>query len=211
MSRYAPLSFACALVLCLALPGLSQYARAQTPKVDAGARPTAMPQTGITTQKPGTAAPASPARGKAEERMFKDVPADSALYAAVSDLQQQGVLLNYPEGYFRGRRPLTYYEFSIAVARTVKDWDALTLAPDGKTMQTVVAVPRSLSHDQAQTLLNVWTEIRADVAAAGFGQAKTNLIIRTLRAYVNLLTNTLPDFTLHIGMNPGGSKKEQKQ
>lgn len=214
MPRCAPLLFACGLPLCLALSALAVRAYPQTQNSDAKTPVAKVPQTDAAAQKPISAAPAKPAKAKAEDRMFKDVPADSPLYAAVTDLQQQGVLLNYPEGYFRGRRPLTYYEFSIAAARTVKDWDALTLAPDGKALQTVIAVPRSLTRDQAQTLLNVWTDIRADVAACGFGAAKTNLIIRTLRAYINLLTNTPPDFTLHTGMNFGGpkdgSKKEQK-
>ena len=215
MSRCVSPLFACAFILYLAMPALPACAHPQTQNADAKTPAAKLPQTDAAEQKPVPNAPVKPAKAKAEDRIFKDVPADSPLYAAVADLQQQGVLLNYPEGYFRGRRPLTYYEFSIAAARTVKDWDALTLAPDGKTMQTVVAVPRSLSRDQAQALLNVWTELRADVAASGFGAAKTNLIIRTLRAYINLLTNTPPDFTLHTGINSGGlkdgPKKEQKQ
>ncbi len=210
MLHRASLPFACAFILCLAWSALPTCVRAQTQNSDVSARTAKTSQTDGA-QKPGSAAPAKPVKGKAEDRTFKDVPADSPLYAALADLQQQGVLLNYPEGYFRGRRPLTYYEFGIAAVRIVKDWDVLTLAPDGKTLQVVVAVPRNLPRDQAQTLLNVWTSLRAEAAASNFGTAKTNLIIRTLQAYLNLLTTNSPAKpALSINANPNLSK-EQKQ
>ena len=192
MPRRSSLSFACAFTACLALPALSAHCCPQTQNADAKTLSAKIRQGDAAQQKSAVSAPTKPVPGKAEDRMFKDVPADSPLYAATAELQAQGVLTNYPEGYFRGRRPLTYYEFGIAAQRTVKDWDVLTLAPGGKTLEAVVAVPRNLSREQAQALLNVWTEVRPEIAATKFGAAKTNLIIRTLQAYVNLLAKSAP-------------------
>lgn len=212
MSRVSPASFACALTLSLFLPALSAHALPQTQGGDVKP-PTSAPQNNAALNEGGT--PVNPnlekrtgkQATKDPDRMFKDVPSDSPLYASVNSLQQQGILTNYPEGYFRGRRPLTYYEFGIAAQRTVKGWDVMTLAPDGKTLQSVVALPRkSLSLEQAQALLSVWTEVRPEIAATSFGAAKTNLIIRTLQAYVNLLAKNPNKFG---GMIFGGQRPKE--
>ena len=195
MFRCSSLSRACAFTVCLALPAFAAPARPQTQNANAKTLTARTSQTESIAQKPAPTAAAKSSldkMDKAENRKFNDVPTDSPLYAAVAALQTQGVLTNYPEGYFRGHRPLTYYELGIAVSRTVKDWDGMTLAPDGKTLQSVIVLPRNLSREQAQMLLDAWTALRDDVAASGFGAAKTNLIVRTLQAYVNLLAKSVP-------------------
>ncbi len=49
--------------------------------------------------------------------LFEDVSRKHWAYAAVTALQAQGVLKGYPPGYFQGRRPLTRYEFAVAIER----------------------------------------------------------------------------------------------
>lgn len=51
---------------------------------------------------------------------FKDVPSDHWAYQAVTDLQGKGVITGYPDGYFRGKRTLTRYEFAIALYRALQ-------------------------------------------------------------------------------------------
>jgi hypothetical protein len=55
---------------------------------------------------------------------FSDVPTNHWAYAAIQQLQADGLIEGYPGGYFKGNRPLTRYELAVAVARldkSVKD------------------------------------------------------------------------------------------
>lgn len=51
---------------------------------------------------------------------FRDVPADHWAYEAVESLRKAGILIGYPDGYFRGKRTLTRYEFAVALDRALK-------------------------------------------------------------------------------------------
>lgn len=53
--------------------------------------------------------------------MFADVPTDHWAYQAVNSLQEQGIVIGYPDGTFGGRRAMTRYEFAVATARLL-DW-----------------------------------------------------------------------------------------
>jgi len=57
------------------------------------------------------------APAKAQE--LKDLDTKHWAYEATSELQQKGILLGYPDGYFRGKRMLTRYEFAIALKRAL--------------------------------------------------------------------------------------------
>ena len=56
---------------------------------------------------------------KQSDRIFQDVPSSSFAYFALTALQQDGVLLGYPDHYFDGRRILTRYEFAVAIKRVL--------------------------------------------------------------------------------------------
>ncbi len=67
---------------------------------------------------------------------FADVPTDHWAYASVDTLQKAGVVIGYPDGTYGGRRPMTRYEFAVAIARllsqlgTVKPGDLSALRTD---------------------------------------------------------------------------------
>src|SRR5512147_393700 len=48
---------------------------------------------------------------------YDDVPRDHWAYNALDYLTERGVLEGYPDGFFKGDRTLTRYEFAQAVAR----------------------------------------------------------------------------------------------
>ncbi|MEI6916308.1 MAG: S-layer homology domain-containing protein, partial [Armatimonadota bacterium] len=48
---------------------------------------------------------------------FADVPVDHWSYEAVSQLQEKGVVIGYPDGTFSGKRAMTRYEFALALSR----------------------------------------------------------------------------------------------
>jgi len=51
---------------------------------------------------------------------FKDVDKNHWAYDALETLRSKGILIGYPDGYFRGRRTLTRYEFAVALDRALK-------------------------------------------------------------------------------------------
>lgn len=52
---------------------------------------------------------------------FTDVPTDHWAYDAVNQLQEDGIIIGYPDGTFGGKRTITRYEFAVALAR-LTDW-----------------------------------------------------------------------------------------
>lgn len=55
----------------------------------------------------------------AQDNPLKDVPPNHWAYKAVTQLQQDGIVQGYPDGYFKGQRPLTRYEMAVVVARAM--------------------------------------------------------------------------------------------
>jgi len=52
--------------------------------------------------------------------MFKDLDTSHWAYAATESLRSKGIVIGYPDGYFRGKRTLTRYEFAVALDRALK-------------------------------------------------------------------------------------------
>jgi len=50
---------------------------------------------------------------------FADVPVDHWAYEAVSQLQEKGIVIGYPDGTFGGKRAMTRYEFALALSRAM--------------------------------------------------------------------------------------------
>jgi hypothetical protein len=57
-----------------------------------------------------------PANAQAADA-FKDLDPNHWAYKAVTELQEKKILEGYPDGYFRGKRTLTRYEFAVAIKR----------------------------------------------------------------------------------------------
>jgi hypothetical protein len=68
-----------------------------------------------------------------DTKPFQDVPNTHWAYEAVTELQQKGILQGYPEGYFRGKRTLTRYEFAVALQRALKSIPAPLKGDTGPT------------------------------------------------------------------------------
>jgi len=59
----------------------------------------------------------------ADTDSYEDVPKDHWAYNALDYLTEEGVLEGYPDGYFKGDRTLTRYEFAQAIARLLDTID----------------------------------------------------------------------------------------
>jgi hypothetical protein len=64
----------------------------------------------------------------AQSQPFADVPSSHWAYAAVNRLAETGIIEGYPDGYFKGDKMLTRYEFAIAIARAL-DWAQVQFQP----------------------------------------------------------------------------------
>jgi hypothetical protein len=57
---------------------------------------------------------------QAQANAFKDVPPNSWAYQAIAALAADGVIEGYPDGTFKGARPLTRYEAAVIVERAIE-------------------------------------------------------------------------------------------
>lgn len=64
------------------------------------------------------------------EALFTLVPSDHWAYKAFSYLQRHGMLRSYPPDFFSGKELHNRYEFAVAVARLLDDFDGRELDPD---------------------------------------------------------------------------------
>src|SRR5437899_4316843 len=64
----------------------------------------------------------APAWGQNPPDMFKDLDPNHWAYAATESLRAKGIVIGYPDGYFRGKRTLTRYEFAVALDRALKQF-----------------------------------------------------------------------------------------
>jgi S-layer homology domain len=88
-------------------------------QADPGARDASPPPAAVS--QSATPAPAA--------ARFADVPANHWAYAALQQLQADGLVDGYPGGYFKGQRPLTRYEAAAIVARVVTRLEGELSAP----------------------------------------------------------------------------------
>jgi len=65
---------------------------------------------------------------------FSDVPANHWAYQAIQSLAADGLIEGYPEGRFKGDRPLTRYEMAVLIARVIAK--VQTMTPAGYASRT---------------------------------------------------------------------------
>ena len=63
------------------------------------------------------------------QQPFSDVPLDHWAYNAVNKLAEQGLIEGYPNGTFKGKQPLTRYEFAQALARLMDRVESMAKTP----------------------------------------------------------------------------------
>lgn len=79
----------------------------------------------------GAVALAPPAQAQAAP--FADTPTNHWAYEAVQNLAKRGIVIGYPDGTFGGKRPMTRYEFAVAIDRMLRTIDEMTKAAAGNT------------------------------------------------------------------------------
>jgi len=112
--------------------------------------------------------------------MFKDVPTDHWAYQATENLRQKGIVIGYPDGYFRGKRTLTRYEFAVAIDRLLKQTtrdiqagpagakgDPGPPGPQGPAGPAGPAGPPGVTPQELADIRRLANEFRDELAALG--------------------------------------------
>jgi hypothetical protein len=118
---------------------------------------------------------------------FADVPANSWAYQAIEQLHADGLIQGYPDGYFKGNRPLTRYEIAVLTQR-VSDKLEADLADASKAAKVnsddIVLVRRLLDTYGAdlaevkQTLAKTQAQVDANTAQLKRTQLHVTYILR---------------------------------
>ncbi|MBC8134636.1 MAG: S-layer homology domain-containing protein [Fibrella sp.] len=113
---------------------------------------------------------------------FSDVPTDHWAYQAVQKLKDAGVVEGYPDKTYGGPRPMTRYEFAIAIARLMDRFPVVP--PDVATKGDIEALRAQLAgfatKDEVAALRSLINEFRAELERLGQD-------IKTLNDKVNAL------------------------
>ena len=110
--------------------------------------------------------------------MFKDVDTSHWAYPAVESLRSKNIVVGYPDGYFRGKRTLTRYEFAVALDRALKSipnnpggvGPQGPQGPQGEKGETGPAGPQGppgMTPEEVATLRRLAEEFRNELAALG--------------------------------------------
>lgn len=96
----------------------------------------------------------------AQGTAYDDVPTDHWAYNALDYLTERGVLEGYPDGFFKGDRTLTRYEFAQAIARLLDTIDATN--PD-EQIRIMAETLRAEFSDQLAELTRKQDELSAQM------------------------------------------------
>jgi len=143
--------------------------------------------------------------------MFKDVPSDHWAYQAVENLRKAGIVIGYPDGYFRGKRTLTRYEFAVALDRALAELDkrikGLPTTPRDITPQKGdkgdkgdkgepgPPGPPGVTPEELANLRRLATEFRDELAALGNN-------MRAVMARLDQLAKEIADLRARIDRMP---------
>ena len=64
-------------------------------------------------------------QAKAQAAPFLDTPTNHWAYEAVQNLAKRGIVIGYPDGTYGGKRPMTRYEFAVAINRMLLTLDEI--------------------------------------------------------------------------------------
>ena len=99
---------------------------------------------------------------------FADVPTDHWAYQSVDTLQKAGIVIGYPDGTYGGRRPMTRYEFAVAIARLLAQMNKPAAPFDPSGLEAQIASNKA-AIDALTALVNGFqpelTRLGVDVAA----------------------------------------------
>lgn len=127
------------------------------------------------------------AQGRAPD-MFIDADRSHWAYDAMEKLREKNIVWGYPDGYFRGKRVLTRYEFVVALERALESVSAMQgpagpqgpqgpagpQGPQGPQGPAGPQGPSGVAPEDLATLKRLVDEFKAELAARGNDIARIN-------------------------------------
>src|SRR5579883_2277884 len=157
-----------------------------------------------TTSTPGAAAaPVSPSGPSAVQypddstqtaqaaNPFADVPPNHWAYDAVRQLAADGYIQGYPDGQFKGQRPMTRYEAAVLTDRAVRSIEAVralinAFRPELDQLKSQVAQLQQRSNDQQRQLDALKREADATQLRVNQGKIGFQLVYKPGTAFTNV-------------------------
>lgn len=137
---------------------------------------------------------------------FSDVPTDHWAYEAVDSLRAKNILVGYPDGYYRGKRTMSRYEFAVALKRAL---ESLELIPGpkgdpgpqgpkgdkGERGEPGPQGPAGVAPEELATLKKLADEFKAELANQGVN-------INALNAKLDKLAKDVADLRAKVDAMP---------
>jgi len=137
---------------------------------------------------------------------FSDVPTDHWAYEAVDSLRAKNILVGYPDGYYRGKRTMSRYEFAVALKRAL---ESLELIPGpkgdpgpqgpkgdkGEQGEPGPQGPAGVAPEELATLKKLADEFKAELANQGVN-------INALNAKLDKLAKDVADLRAKVNAMP---------
>ena len=125
---------------------------------------------------------------------FADVPTDHWAYQSVDTLQKAGIVIGYPDGTYGGRRPMTRYEFAVAIARLLAQMNGnnhSASAEDLANLRTDLTNRIQGNTDAIEALKTLVNGFGPELTRLGQDVTAINARLDALEAHVNALDNRL--------------------
>ncbi len=168
---------------------------------------------------PGASAPAvtAPAASavvaqSSDDDSFSDVPPNHWAYQAVQELAADGYIKGYPDGTFRGNRPLTRYEMAALTDRALSAIKAALINGDDVNARDIAALKKLMAQYAGQ-LKDVQTSvaaIKAQQAALASQESALSSQYSGLAAQEKALQAQANAATVAIARNRGGVQMSYK-
>lgn len=109
----------------------------------------------------GAAAGAPQAHAQAAP--FLDTPTNHWAYEAVQNLAKRGIVIGYPDGTYGGKRPLTRYEFAVAINRMLTTLDDIRNAQNGTPAPPGTPGVQTLTQDELNQIQALIDKFRPEL------------------------------------------------
>jgi hypothetical protein len=142
---------------------------------------------------PPAADPGVVAQASADNGAFQDVPLDHWAYQAVAELAADGYIKGYPDGTFKGNRPMTRYEIAVLTERAVSAIKS-AIVQGQQVNATDIAALKKLAAAFPTDIKNVQGQLAAEKQQAAALQQSTSTLATNNTAIKNELDASAVSF-----------------
>ncbi len=123
---------------------------------------------------------------QAQAAPFLDTPTNHWAYEAVQDLAKKGIVIGYPDGTYGGKRPMTRYEFAVALDRALRTVADMVAAqqPGAPPAPAGTPAPGTVTQDDLNRLQALIDKFRPELDTIQTNLKQAQDDIEALRADV---------------------------